>query len=174
MRVAFSSAPNRLPYPFELTDLDPRSDEHVYEEEVVAGPPPGSYVFDPSALIPLPASADGDVTVFSIKVPLGFDGVILGQYHEYLPNPAAPTPFVQGSGDIEWRIWIDGRYAADCGQMLVQLGKTSSLSPIHGGILLKSRNEVRYIVAAPNGSGALSPGIGNIAAGLHGYFYPRK
>lgn len=142
--------------------------------EINIGPPYGARAFNPSGSIPLPAAADGDVTVFEWRVPPAYDAVILGQYHAYIPSPLAiVNPFVEGSGDIEWRVWVDGRYAPDCGQMIVQMGTTRGLSPIAGGIQLRSNNLVRYVVYAPNSSGVLSAGLGSISAGLHGYLYPR-
>lgn len=163
-----------VPYPYSALPI--RDAEHIYDaEEIISGPPHGSIPFNPQGAIPLPTAASGDVTVLSITVPLGYDGVILGQYNDYVPSPqGAPNLFEQGGGDIEWRVSADGRWVKDCGRILVTLGKADSLSTIHGGILLRSRNVVKYVVYAPNGSGVLTPGVGNIACGLHGYFWPRK
>lgn len=118
--------------------------------------------------MPLPASSDGDVVVVSMRVPYGYDGVITAQFHGYTQG------FTEGSGDLEWRVRADGRYLRDCGDMQVTIGSPKQLSPIYGGLQLRSGNLVEYVVSAPNLSGLLPPpGTGNILAGLHGIFYPR-
>lgn len=131
--------------------------------------PKGGVVFNPVRAIPLPAPADGDVTVLSMRVPIGYDGIITAQFHTYTEL------FEQGSGDLVWRIKVNGRYLRDCGEMLVTLGSVLDLSPVYGGLQLRSGNLVEYIVSAPNAGGsAPPPGTGNVITGLHGWFYPRK
>jgi hypothetical protein len=151
-----------------------RSDEHIYNaEEVISGPPAGSIPFTPFGSVLLPATSAGDVTVFTERVPLGYDGVILGQMQGY-SAPLLPSPYVSGSGDIVWRVAVDGRYVRDCGNMIVELGSIRTMSSVVGGLQLRSGNVISYIVYVPNITGALTPGIGDIVCGLFGYFYPRK
>jgi len=139
-------------------------DERDWVEQVSSG----SVAFNPVGTIPLPDPADGDVVIFSFHVPLGYDGIILGQFHGFTGD------YTQASGDLAWRIKVDGRYLRDCGNMLVSIGSSRQLSPIAGGLQLRSDNVVEYIVAAPNTGGSLPlPGQGNIIAGLHGWIYPR-
>lgn len=134
-------------------------------------PPHGAIQFNPDKSIPLPAAASGDVVVFSFRVPIGFDGIVLGQYHQY----TGLGTFIEGGGDLAWRVKVNGRYLRDMGNMLVSLGSTKQLSPCPGGLWLHSGNLVEYIVTAPNTSGLLPlPGQGNILAGLNGFFFPRK
>lgn len=130
--------------------------------------PPGWRTFNPVKAIPLPAPTDGDVVVLSFRVPYGYDGVITAQYHGYTQN------FTEGSGDLQWRISADDRLLRDCGDMLLTIGSPKQLSPVYGGLQLRSGNLVKYIVSAPNLTSTLPPpGTGNILAGLHGFFYPR-
>ena len=130
--------------------------------------PKGGVTFNPAGVLPLPAPIDGDVVVSSFRVPLGFDGIVLGQYHTYTDS------FTDGSGDLVWRVRVDGRYLKDCGEMLVIMGNPQTLSPVYGGLQLRSNNLVEYLVSAPNGGGSLPPpGTGNVLAGLHGWLYPR-
>lgn len=145
-------------------------------EDIPTGPPPGSIPLNKQGSIVLPAPAAGDVTIFEFRVPIGFDGILLGQFHGYSFVPGGPgSNFVQGSGDIVWRISVNiSRYARDSGNMTVSLGSPRSESPIPGGIWLQSGDLVRYIVNVPNLSGTLAPGRGSILAGLHGYFWNRK
>lgn len=132
-------------------------------------PPPGSRVFNPSGGIPLPNTTDENVIVLRFRVPVGYDGIITAQYNEFT------QPWTEGSGDLVWRVRVDGRYLRDCGNILFTLGSSVDLSPIYGGLQLRSGNLVEYVVSAPNTSGSLPlPGVGNILAGLHGWFYPRN
>lgn len=146
-------------------------------EEVPMGPPEGAIAFNPTGQIHLPTPASGDNTIFTFRVPWGYDGVILGQSHGYygvVSSPPVPGNFVEGSGDIIWRLSIASRFGRDCGQMLVSLGSIRNMSPIAGGLQIRSENVIQYIVAAPNTSGALTPGLGDIVAGIHGWMWPRK
>ncbi len=145
-------------------------------EEVPMGPPEGAIAFNPTGQLVLPTAASGDNVIFQTRVPIGYDGVILGQYHGYIPDPTAmPVPFfVQGGGDIVWRLEAAGRCVRDCGIMEVSIGSLQNMAPVAGGLQVRSGNLIQYIVAVPNTSGALTPGVGNIVAGLHGYYWPRK
>lgn len=144
-------------------------------EEVPMGPPEGAIAFNPTGAITLPSTASGDNVILQFRIPWGYDGVILGQYHGYYSSPTSPVPaiFVQGSGDITWRLAIASRFSRDCGNMLVSLGSVQNMSPIAGGLQVRSENLIQYIVAVPNVTGALVPGFGNVVAGIHGWFWPR-
>ena len=133
-------------------------------------PPPGAVTFNPDKAIPLPAPAAVDVVVMSFRVPIGYDGIILAQYHAY----RGQGTFVEASGDIIWRVRVNGRYLRDMGNMQLSIGSPQTLSPCPGGLWVLSGNLVEYVVSAPNGSGSLPlPGQGFILAGLHGWFFPR-
>lgn len=132
--------------------------------------------FNPVNAIPLPAPTDGEVVVLSEVVPIGYDGMLLAQFHGYIQSPSGTSlsSFTEGSGDIAWRITSNDRYLKDCGNMLVSIGSTQRLSPIYGGIRVRSGDTITYRVQVYNLSGLLTPGLGSIIAGLHGFFYPRK
>lgn len=132
--------------------------------------------FNPVNAIPLPDPTDGEVVVLSEVVPIGYDGMILAQFHGYIQSPSGTnvSSFTEGSGDIAWRITSNDRYLKDCGNMLVSIGSTQRLAPIYGGIRVRSGDTITYRVQVYNLSGLLTPGIGSIIAGLHGFFYPRK
>jgi hypothetical protein len=128
----------------------------------------GTIVFNPQGAIPLPAPSSGDTVIFQFLVPIGYDGMILGQYNTLTAG------FAQGSGDIVWRISAAGRYLKDRGNILVSIGTPQRLYPVPGGLQLRSGNLVQFIVSAPNAGGSLpAPGAANVLAGLHGVFWPR-
>ena len=146
------------------------------EEVKPIGVPDGARTFNPKNGIPLPAPAAGDVTLFSFPVPVGYDGIILGQANGYINGGFGQ--FVEGSGDLVWRIQVNAtgavRYLKDCGEILVSLGQVNLLQTIQGGLRVYSGNQVSMVVAAPNTSGNLpAPGIGQVFGVLHGYFWPR-
>ena len=134
------------------------------------GIPHGAVTFNPNKSILLPDPVAGDTTVFSIVVPVDYDGVILGNYHKY----TGAGVFVEGSGDIAWRVRVNGRYLRDMGNMLTTQGGPKTPSPVAGGVFVPSHGLIEYVVTAPNVSGFLPPaGQGRILTGLHGYFLPR-
>ena len=158
---------------FDERDWGGNFSEH---EEVPMGPPEGAIAFNPTGQLLLPTTASGDNVIFQTRVPIGYDGVILGQYHGYIPDPTAfPVPnFVEGGGDIVWRLEAAGRCMRDCGIMKVSIGSLKNMAPVAGGLQVRSGDLIQYVVAVPNTSGALTPGVGYIVAGLHGYYWPRK
>lgn len=139
-------------------------------------PPYGAITFNEFRTIPLPASAAGDVTLFTFAVPLGYDGIITGQSNGYIN--AGAGAFIEGSGDLVWRIAVNEntalRYLKDCGAIIFSLGQINNLQTAPGGLRIYSQNTVSMIVAAPNGSGSLPPpGIGQVFGSLHGWMWPR-
>jgi hypothetical protein len=137
------------------------------------GPPEGAIPFNPTGAIALPTAASGDSVILTFRVPWGYDGVILGQYHGYYPSIVLPVQFIEGSGDIAWRLSIASRFAKDCGNVLVSFGSVQNMSPVAGGLQIRSENVIQYLVAAPNPSGILNAGQGTVVAGLHGWMWPR-
>lgn len=115
------------------------------------------------ALFPLAT----DITVVAFQVPMGYDGVIMGNVNRFI-GPG----FVEGSGDIEWRIQLSRRYAPDYGQILTSLGDLQAPTSFSsGGIRIYSHEVIRYI-ARVNNVAFLDPN-GRILCALYGWFYPR-
>ena len=119
--------------------------------------------------IPTPLAAAGDVEVLSFQVPAGYDGLIAGLFNVYT-GPG----FLDGGGDIEWRLLINKVYAVHLGRVLVTLGSRQGPFPVEGGIQVQSGNRVQYIVSVPNLSGGILPLNSQIVCGLEGLFYARQ
>jgi hypothetical protein len=115
---------------------------------------------------PLPAA--GDQTILEMRMPLGYDGLLAGIFHFYSGNG-----FVQGSGDIVWRVQVNLRYMEDLGNIPFALGSPQSPVPLTEGQILLSGQTVRYIVNVPNLSGLIQVGQSQITAGLVGFLWPR-
>jgi hypothetical protein len=131
--------------------------------------PEGAIPFRKAAGIATPAPIDGDVTVLDFFVPYGYDGYINGNSHSYT-GPG----FVEGSGDLIWRIRVSNVYARHLGNVLVTLGSVLETHPIQDGLQLRSRARVQYIVNVPNLSGGILVGASRIVCVLEGWFVPRR
>ena len=109
-----------------------------------------------------------DKVVLTYQVPVGYDGVITGNVHRFLG-----LGFVEGSGDIEWRIQLSRRYAPDYGLMLTSIGDlTNPASFSGGGIRIYSCQTINYIARVTNFA-TLDPN-GRILTSFNGWIYPRS
>jgi hypothetical protein len=131
--------------------------------------PPGARRFFYTNSIPVPTVASGNNAVISFNAPVGYDGFILGHYHLY----SGPGTFVEGSGDLVWRIRLNQIYARNLGNIQVTMGSPRTLMVVEGGIWIGSDQSIQYQVEFFNLTGLITPGVGNILCGLYGYFYPR-
>ncbi len=109
--------------------------------------------------------APGDALVMTFKVPLGYAGVIRSLVTMY-----TGTGFIQGSGDIIWRLQIARRWAKDYGNLQVQLGSTRE--PFPTDIYLVSGQIVSWYVNVVNASGQIQVGNSRIACFVNGWVYP--
>lgn len=119
--------------------------------------------------IVLPAVAGVDNLVTTFAVPTGYDGVIVS-----IVNMFTGTGFVEGSGDLHYRIQINRRWLKDYGDIQTTLGTVASPSMIYrGGVRLRTQEVIGYwvqITAA--GLGNLDP-TGRIVCAFFGWFYPQ-
>lgn len=97
--------------------------------------------FDFSGVLATPAAPSGDTVVLQFTVPSGFNGVIKDLSHNVTGGG-----FVQGSGDIVWRLSIDGRWVRNYGNLTVEFGRIDQPRATYG-ILLRSGQVFRYIVS---------------------------
>jgi len=119
-----------------------------------------------------------DQQVLSLDVPLGYDGVISDIVCEIVA--AGDTGFVEGSGDIQWRLSAFGhvggfrRYLRDLSTVQVSLGSLITPSPTpRGGLLVKSKNTVIWSVALTAGAEARINPEARIVCSIAGWWYPR-
>jgi hypothetical protein len=115
--------------------------------------------------------ADGglaDHTVVSFSVPVGYFGVLMGFYCNYMG-----TGFVQGSGDILFRLKIGNAWARNMGNLAYTLGTLSNPFSMPLLTVLESGDVVEFLVNVPNTSGMIQVGTAYVLAGLQGWFYPQ-
>lgn len=119
--------------------------------------------------IVLPVVANTDTLVTTLAVPTGYDGVIVS-----VVNMFTGTGFVEGSGDLHYRIQINRRWLKDYGDIQTTMGTVASPCMIYrGGVKLRTQEVVRYWVSVtPAGLGNLLPG-GRIVCAFFGWFYPQ-
>lgn len=127
--------------------------------------PPGSIPFDEQGAITLgPAPTPGvDQPVVRFQVPHGFDGVI-----NFISNNVTDLAFVDGSGDLVWKILINGRPVRNFGNIIVQKG-TLAQGRIISPIRLFAGDVVTYTVQFAAGTVT-----GQVICSLSGYFYPSR
>lgn len=115
-----------------------------------------------------------DIAVLNERVPLGYDGVISDIVCEITPGAAGITGFVEGSGDITWRLSADKRYLRDQGNLQVTVGSLTSPSPVPRGMLrVYSHDLLTFSVAFAVGAEARIDPTSRIVCSITGYYWPR-
>ena len=114
-----------------------------------------------------PAPAAGDQVMIEYHVPTGFFGLLSGFFFQY-----SGIGFVQGSGDLIFRIRLNQRYLKDLSNVLFTLGNTKFPIPMTQGQPLLSDQRVQAIVNVPNLSGLIQVGQSTCYAGLFGFLWP--
>ena len=136
-------------------------------------PPKNSVRWQPGKNLPLtiPALPDGtDLLVFQEQMPLGYDGLIVA-----LTNIWNGTGFIEGSGDITWRVKIDRRFIPYYDTILTTLGSlTVPYDVVWQGIPLLSGQNVQYFVNFAVGSEARLNLGGMTLCAATGYIWPRE
>lgn len=126
--------------------------------------PDGGYPVMNPGTIPTPAiSATVWTDVISIIVPNGYDGVFDGVLNKY-----NGLGFIDGSGDLIWRILVNGQAVRNYDNILIQLGNDSITGKTR--IRVKSADVVQFQVTNANLIGAGT----QIFCFLGGWYYPNK
>ena len=122
--------------------------------------------------VPAPPFTGANLPVLAVFVPFGYDGVI----SDVVFNITAPgaTGFIDGSGDITWRLSADGRYLRDLGNVQTAIGSLITPSPVpRGGLRVYSRDKLLVTAAfTPGAEPKINPSA-RIVVSITGWFYPR-
>lgn len=105
--------------------------------------------------------------VLDFRCPVGYDGIIYGVTNLYLG-----AGFVQGSGDLIWRVQVGEGWARNMGEMLYSLGAVGQPFPLADQIQVRSSQRVRMFVQTVNASGLIQVGVARMVMGLQGWWYP--
>jgi hypothetical protein len=133
-------------------------------------PPETSKRWQPRKALASVGLIDGaDHLVFSERIPLGYDGLLIS-----MTNVWNSFGFVEESGDIVWRVQQDRRYIPFFDNIRTSLGSlTVPFDVVGQGIPLLSGQLLQYFVNFANpGSGPLDP-AGKTICALTGYIWPR-
>ncbi len=123
--------------------------------------------FQEVGTLALPADDGADNLVLQIRVPHGYDGVLLTRSHQY-----TGTGFQEGGGDLTWRLQNNFRWFRDDGAVTITQGRLNQAYDLEGGgHLLGSNQVIRYFVNVAVGAAARLVG-GQIICALSGWFYP--
>lgn len=126
--------------------------------------PPDGEPFNPLTWIALPAVAAVDTAVVTLVVPPGRDGVITR-----LANVALGVGWVEGTGELIWRILRNGEAIRNFEAILASLGNVSNPLSLQGsGIRIYENDTLQFTVR----NISLAAG-GQIGAMFGGWFYPK-
>ena len=120
----------------------------------------------------LPSPFDGtDTVIGSFRVPYGFDGVL----NRIICGFFNGTGFVDGSGDIIWRVRINSVFARNLGDIRFQYGSLQNAPFIIPGygIKLVSGQTVTFLVDVPASSPIAGANSRLMLSGF-GWYWPRK
>lgn len=114
-----------------------------------------------------PTVLSGENVLVNFIVPTGYWCRIQTLYCTY-----TGTGFVDGSGDIEWRVQIGSVYARNMGQIGYELGTPACWFPISDYIVVPSGRRVRMLVQVFDLSGDIQIGSSRVLGGFQGYLIP--
>ena len=138
----------------------------VYDKPPYLVMPPNGVPVQEQAALTLPAGAGNNVVV-QWRVPTGYDGVLTSLVN--LWTGGAGT-FVDGSGDIVWRVQINRRYPRNYGNIITTLGSlTTPCQLFRGGLRIYSGELLTYMVNHAANAGLTG---GNVICAFLGYIYP--
>jgi hypothetical protein len=130
--------------------------------------------FKPVGILPVSSfgGVAGTQTALTMTVDTGYDGVLTDIVCEVVADGA--TGFIEGGGDVIWRLQNNQHYVRDLGNIQVTMGSLTSPGVVpRGGVRIFSRNVLTFLVSIDaSGLANLSPGA-RIVTSLSGWMYPR-
>lgn len=132
--------------------------------------------FKPISVLAVPAApfTGLDTTVLSVTVPIGYDGVITDFVCNIDPGTSGSTGFIEGSGDLVWRLRANNRHLRDLGNIQTSLGSLTAPNPVpRGGIRVWSQDELVFSVSFAVGADARIAADARVVCSITGWYYPR-
>ncbi len=141
--------------------------------------PPEGRRFKPVGIVAVSTLVAGVDTQVPFQTPTGdffvdtgYDGVLTDIVCE-VTAPGA-TGFVEGSGDVSWRLKNNQHYVRDFGNIQVTMGSLVSPGVVpRGGVRIHSRNKLTFFVNVTAGGLARLNVNANIIVSISGWMYPR-
>ncbi|HBY64725.1 MAG TPA: hypothetical protein DEH78_33305 [Solibacterales bacterium] len=129
--------------------------------------PPGGRPFHYQAAVNCPAPGTSNFVVTSFRVPIGWTAAIRSIANQYIGSG-----FVEGSGDLIWRVSVDGAYQPGFENITTSLGAADQPRRLEGVILAGSNQLVEYSVSVDAAFAGGTGAAGKVVCGLFGWFYP--
>jgi len=129
--------------------------------------PPNGRSFHYQQPVICPPLGTTDFAVLSFLVPTGWNAAI-----KAVANLYTSAGFVEGSGDLIWRIDVDGVFLPGFNNITTTLGSADQPRRIEGAILAKSNELVRYTVSVDAGASVPVGAGNNIICAIDGWFWP--
>jgi hypothetical protein len=114
-----------------------------------------------------PAVASGDVSIVDWIVPDTYDGVIYAVHCGY-----GGTGFVDGSGDLVWRLRAGNAYLQGYGAITTMLGDVAQPLQLTEYVRIHAGQRIRFTVRNYNLSGNIQVGTSYVTAIVQGWLYP--
>lgn len=108
-----------------------------------------------------------DNLVLQCDVPIGYESMLYGLVLQY-----TGTGFVEGSGDIVWRVQVGTRWLKGYGNSLFSRGTERQPFHLADYARVNSGSRMRVFVNVPNLSGLIEVGKSFITCALQGWHYP--
>lgn len=132
--------------------------------------------FKPISTLAVPAApfTGLDTEVLNVLVPVGYDGVLTDFVCGIYPGTSGSTGFIEGSGDLVWRLTANGRHLRDLGDIETSLGSLTAPNPVpRGGIRVFSQDELVFSVVFAVGADVRIAADARIVCSITGWYYPR-
>lgn len=125
--------------------------------------------FNLPASIVCPVNDGTDTSIQTFTCPVGYEGALWGFAHGY-----EGSGYIEASGDVLWRISINGRFPRGLNSIPLQMGSRFGLWMLPAPIRFKANETITYTVNIPVAS-AVATGAGNFVFGvLSGYIWPAR
>lgn len=132
--------------------------------------PPEGERLQKSGSIALPVAELVDTTILDFTMPVGWDGVATN-----IMMTVTGAGFIEGSGDVIWRLQVGSRWIPDFSNVIFQLNDLRNPHSLVGGyIRLLSLQRVRIFAMLGAGAlGRLDP-ADRLNAAVVGWQYPKR
>ena len=114
-----------------------------------------------------PAPGTDDFVVVSLIVPNGWKAAIWS-----ISNNYTAAGFDEGSGDLIWRISVDGAYSPGFDSITTTLGKITEPRKLQGPIIAESNQVIAYTVTVAAGAPFPTGAAAKIICSFDGWIYP--
>lgn len=128
-------------------------------------PPEGNAPFNPMGAVAGVGTTGTTVTILSVRVPNGWDGII-----KELMTGYTGTNFTQGSGNLSFGLRINGMFVMNYENILFTIGDMQNGMKILPGIIVKSGQLIELVCTV--GAGFIPQNSSQLTGGWTGYYYP--